>query len=317
MTRGSFGVRASERVVESRLSEVRDFVALTKPRILLLTSFTALCGMVIGDGENGVALQAISLLAIAAGAGGAGALNMWYDRDIDKLMERTRSRPVACGTVSPMDALFFGMLLSLFAVGLLGLAGGWLAALLLAFTICFYAVFYTMILKRRTVQNIVIGGMAGAFPPLIGWLASGPPTQQSIVEPLLLVVLIFLWTPPHSWALALLRSEDYKRANLPMLPVVCGEKSTNRQILLYSLTLVPLSLAFSTLGAASWLYGVIAIVLSLRFVFYALMMNFSTTATPRATGALFGFSITYMVLMFLLRIVDHVFLYQVLPPLWW
>ncbi len=271
----------------------------------MLTSFTALSGLVLGDGQNSIALQVIALLAITIGAAGAGALNMWYDRDIDRLMLRTRERPVARGVIEPSDALVFAMLLSLFAIALLGLAGGWSAALLLAFTIVFYAVGYTMILKRRTVQNIVIGGAAGAFPPLIGWLASNPSPQSSIVEPLLLVALIFLWTPPHSWALALLRSEDYRRAKVPMLPIVCGEKNTKRQVLIYSLTLLPLALSFSLLGQASWIYTSVAVVLSIRFIVYAVMMNLGSKASDKAAGALFGFSITYMFLMFALRIVDH------------
>ncbi len=295
----------SEMHIDAQRSEAKDFLALTKPRIVMLTSFTALSGMVLGDGQNSIALQAIALLAITIGAAGAGALNMWYDRDIDRLMIRTRDRPLATGIIEPSDALVFALLLSLFAIALLGLAGGWSAALLLALTIAFYAVGYTMILKRRTVQNIVIGGASGATPPLIGWLASNPSPQSNIIEPLLLVALIFLWTPPHSWALALLRSDDYKRAKVPMLPVVCGEKRTKKQVLIYSLTLLPLACAFSLLGQASWIYTSIAIVLSLRFIVYALMMNFGSKVSDKAAGALFGFSITYMFLMFALRIVDH------------
>ena len=312
MARRSYSEIQGEIRTEARQSEARDFFALTKPRIMMLTSFTAFSGMVLGDGLNSIALQAIALLAITIGAAGAAALNMWYDRDIDRLMMRTKNRPVATGVIQPSDALVFAMLLSLFAVALLGLAGGWSAALLLAFTIVFYAVGYTMILKRRTVQNIVIGGAAGAFPPLIGWLASNPSPHSSIVEPLLLVALIFLWTPPHSWALALLRSDDYKRAKIPMLPVVCGEKNTKRQVLAYSLTLLPLALSFSLLGQASWIYTSIAVVLSLRFIVYALMMNIGAKVSDKAAGALFGFSITYMFLMFALRIVDHKVYLQIL-----
>ena len=296
--------------VESRPSEVGDFLALTKPRIGLLTTFTALCGMVLADGNNHIVLNIIALLAVAMGAGSAAAFNMWYDRDIDRLMLRTRTRPVACGTIASCDAFVFAMILSLLAFALLGLAGGWGAALLLACTILFYSVFYTMFLKRRTVWNIVIGGAAGATPPLIGWLAASPSSQASFADPLLLCALIFLWTPPHSWALALLRRDDYARARVPILPVVCGEKKTKRQILLYSLTLLPLAPAFVWFGSASWIYGAVAFVLSLRFVFYALMLNSRKETSLRAAGALFGFSIVYMVLMFALRLVDHVALQQ-------
>ena len=266
--------------------------------------------MVLADGGNHIVLNIIALLAVAMGAGGAAAFNMWYDRDIDRLMLRTRARAVACGTIAPSDAFVFAMILSLLAFALLGLAGGWGAALLLGCTILFYSVFYTMFLKRRTVFNTVVGGTAGAAPPLIGWLAASPSSQASFLDPLLLCVLIFLWTPPHSWALALLRRDDYKRARLPVLPVVYGEKKTKRQIFLYSLTLLPLAPAFAWLGGASWIYGGIALVLSLRFVFYAFMTNSKKETSLRSAGALFGFSIVYMVLMFALRIVDHVALQQ-------
>ena len=298
------------RVTSARPSEVRDFLALTKPRILLLTTFTALCGLVLADGSNHIVLNIVALLGVAMGAGGAAAFNMWYDRDIDRLMLRTRTRPVACGTIAPSDAFVFAMTLSLLAVALLGWAGGWWAALLLLCTILFYSVFYTMFLKRRTVFNTVIGGAAGAAPPFIGWLAASPSPQASFLDPLLLCALIFLWTPPHSWALALLRKDDYKRARVPVLPLVFGEKRTKREIFLYSLTLLPLALAFAWLGGASWIYSGIAFVLSLRFVFYALWMNRKKKTSLRAAGALFGFSIVYMILMFTFRIVDHVAVQQ-------
>ena len=297
-------------VAADRPSEIEDFLALTKPRIVLLTTFTALCGMVLADGNSHIVLNIIALLAVAMGAGGAAAFNMWYDRDIDRLMLRTRTRPVACGTIAPSDAFVFAMTLSLLAFALLGFAGGWGAALLLACTILFYSVFYTMFLKRRTVFNTVIGGAAGAAPPFIGWLAASPSSQASLADPFLLCALIFLWTPPHSWALALLRRDDYKRAQVPVLPVVYGEKRTKQQILLYSLTLLPLALAFAWQGGASWIYGGIAFVLSLRFVFYALLMNRKKETSLRSAGALFGFSIVYMILMFALRIVDHIALQQ-------
>src|SRR6266516_442414 len=222
---------------EPSIATVGDYVALMKPRVMSLVVFTALVSLLIAPGQIHPMIGFTALLCIAVGAGAAGALNMWYDADIDALMNRTAKRPSPRGRIAPGEALTFGIVLAAFAVGVLGVLVSWLAAALLAFTIFFYVVIYTMWLKRLTPQNIVIGGAAGAFPPMIGWAAV---TGSVDIEPILLFLLIFFWTPPHFWALSLLRADDYARAGIPMLPVVSGEAETRRQILLYSLLLAPL-----------------------------------------------------------------------------
>src|SRR5918992_3254535 len=227
----------------------QDFVQLLKPRVMSLVVFTALTGLVCADRSIHPVLAAVAILCIAVGAGASGALNMWYDADIDAQMRRTRGRPVPAGRVQGADALTLGVVLSLFSVMLMGMAVNWLAAGLLAFTIVFYAVVYTMWLKRWTAQNIVIGGLAGALPPVIGWAAA---TGTAPLNAWLLCAIIFMWTPPHFWALSLYTSEDYAKAGVPMMPVVKGASSTRRQILVYSLLLVPVCVApaFTGLGGA-------------------------------------------------------------------
>ena len=222
-----------------------DYLALMKPRVMSLVVFTALAGLVVAPGHMHPVLAFFALVCIAVGAGAAGALNMWYDADIDAVMSRTADRPIPAGRVQPGEALAFGLMLAGFSVVFLGLMINLLAAGLLAFTIFFYAVVYTMWLKRWTPQNIVIGGAAGAFPPMIGWAAA---TGGIGLESILLFLIIFFWTPPHFWALSLYRTDDYLRANVPMLPVVAGEAETRRQILLYSLVLAPI-------GVSPWLFG--------------------------------------------------------------
>src|SRR5882672_1062022 len=240
----------------SRLAaRLPDFVMLMKPRVMVLAVFTALVGLVIAPGYLDPFLGSIAVLAIAAGAGAAGVLNMWYDADIDAVMTRTSSRPIPQGRIAPGEALGFGMTLAAFSVGVLGLLVSWLAAALLAFTIFFYVAVYTMWLKRWTPLNIVIGGAAGAFPPMIGWAAA---TGGVGIEPCLLFLIIFFWTPPHFWALSLNRADDYARARVPMLPVVAGAEETRRQILLYSLALVPIGAAPWLLGFADAVYGATA-----------------------------------------------------------
>ncbi len=246
--------------------EVGDYLALLKPRVMSLVVFTALVGLLLAPVALHPVVAAVSLMAIAVGAGAAGALNMWYDSDIDRVMTRTRERPIPAGRVAPSEALSFGVTLGAGSVLVLGLAANWLAAGLLAFTIVFYAVVYTMWLKRRTAQNIVIGGAAGAFPPVIAWAAA---TGSLAVEPLVLFAIIFFWTPPHFWALALVRSGDYARAGVPMLPVVAGVDETKRQIWLYSLVLVAVSLVPVGLGFAGWLYLVVAVGLGAAFLWLA------------------------------------------------
>ncbi|MGB2000118.1 MAG: heme o synthase, partial [Candidatus Puniceispirillaceae bacterium] len=234
------------------------------------------------------------------GAGASGAINQWYDRDIDAVMERTRRRPVPSGAVEPAEALSFGLVISTLSVLLLGLAANWLAAGLLAFTIFFYGVIYTIWLKRSTPQNIVIGGAAGALPPVIGWAAV---TGGLSIEPLILFAVIFMWTPPHFWALALFRNDDYRRANVPMMPVVAGEAETRRQILIYALLLAPLALVPALIGMTSMAYGIVAAALGLNFVRLSWMLY--RRSDDAAAKRLFAFSILYLFLLFLGLVIDR------------
>ena len=244
-------------------ADVGDYVALLKPRVMSLVVFTALVGLARAPGDLHPVLAFTALLCIAVGAGAAGCLNMWWDADIDARMTRTAGRPIPAGRVQPGEALAFGLVLAVASVVVLGLTVGLLAAALLAFTIFFYAVIYTMWLKRRTPQNIVIGGAAGALPPVIAWAAA----SGSIgVESLVLFLIVFFWTPPHFWALALLRKDEYARAGVPMLPVVAGDNATRTQILIYSLILAPLGTAPALLGFAGLAYGIAAGALGLVFL---------------------------------------------------
>jgi len=279
---------------------VGDFWQLLKPRVMSLVIFTGFAGMFLAPVRIHPLLFCISLFAIAAGAGASGAINQWYDRDIDAVMARTRHRPVPSGAVEPAEALSFGLVVSALSVLLLGLASNWLAAGLLAFTIFFYAVVYTVWLKRSTPQNIVIGGAAGALPPVVGWAAV---TGSLSVEPLLLFAIIFMWTPPHFWALALFRNEDYTRAGVPMMPVVAGELETRRQILIYAVLLAPLAVVPSMIGMASMGYGILSAALGINFVrlSWALYRKPSDDAAKR----LFGFSILYLFLLFLGLVIDR------------
>ena len=279
---------------------VADFWQLLKPRVMSLVIFTGFVGMFLAPADMHPLLFTISLFAIAAGAGASGAINQWYDRDIDAVMERTRGRPVPSGAVEPAEALSFGLVISTLSVLLLGLASNWLAAGLLAFTIFFYGVVYTVWLKRSTPQNIVIGGAAGALPPVIGWASV---TGGLSIEPLILFAVIFMWTPPHFWALALFRNEDYVRANVPMLPVVSGAAETRRQILIYAVLLAPLALAPALIGMTSMAYGIVAGALGLNFVrlSWALYRRPDDAAAKR----LFAFSILYLFLLFLGLVVDR------------
>lgn len=274
-----------------------DFIALLKPRVMSLVIFTALVGMVVAPTGTNPLLMAISLLAIAVGAGASGALNMWYDADIDRVMSRTAKRPIPSGRVSADEALAFGTFLSCAAVMTLGLAANLLAAGLLAFTIFFYVFIYTMWLKRRTPQNIVIGGAAGAFPPMIGWAVA---TNAISIESIVLFLIIFMWTPPHFWALALLKSDDYARAGVPMLPVVAGERATRTQILIYSIILVPTGIAPAIMGFGGIGYAIVSGVLGTVFLALAARIAFltDTTRIRRTAGQLFAFSILYLTALF-------------------
>jgi protoheme IX farnesyltransferase len=242
-----------------------------------------------------------ALICIAVGAGAAGALNMWYDADIDRIMTRTASRPIPRGRILPGEALGFGMTLSVFAVAVLGLLVNWTAAILLAFTIFFYVAIYTMWLKRWTPQNIVIGGAAGAFPPMIGWAAA---TGGLALEPCLLFLIIFLWTPPHFWALSLVRTEDYARARVPMLPVVSGVTETRRQILLYSIVLAPVAASPWLLGYAGTAYGVTAIAAGALMIALAWRLRVARDDADKAAMQLFGFSIFYLFALFAVLLIE-------------
>ena len=270
-----------------------DFISLMKPRVMGLVVFTALVGMAAAPAGQHPLLMLISLFAIACGAGASGAINQWYDRDVDAVMERTADRPIPAGRVFPAEALSLGVVVSILSVLVLWFSGGIAAAGLLAFTIFFYGVVYTVWLKRHTAQNIVIGGAAGAFPPMIGWLAAG---GGPALEPVVLFLVIFLWTPPHFWALALVKSGEYRRAGIPMLPVVAGRKVTRVQILLYSALLAPLAVSPSLIGMASPAYGVFAALLGGLFVHRAVRLLLDDSDAT-AIG-LFRYSILYLSLVF-------------------
>jgi len=302
----SEGVEVRSRLVagvgEPSLATVGDYIALMKPRVMSLVVFTALVGLAVAPGSLHPVAAFTALLCIAVGAGAAGALNMWYDADVDALMTRTARRPVPMGRVLPGEALAFGLTLGSFAVVTLGLLVNWLASALLAFTIFFYVVIYTIWLKRSTPQNIVIGGAAGAFPPMIGWAAV---TGSLSLEPVLLFLIIFFWTPPHFWALALYRTEDYARARIPMLPVVSGDASTRRQIMLYTLILVPLGVAPWAFGYTGALYGVTAIVTGAIMIVLGWQVFRESRPAERASRNLFAFSILYLFLLFAVLLVER------------
>jgi protoheme IX farnesyltransferase len=288
---------------EPSMAGVGDYLALLKPRVMSLVVFTALVGLVVAPTQLHPVLSFFALVCIAVGAGAAGALNMWYDADIDALMARTADRPVAAGRVLPGEALAFGIVLAGFSVVFLGLMINWLAAGLLAFTIFFYAVIYTMWLKRWTPQNIVIGGAAGAFPPMIGWAAA---TGGIGLESILLFLIIFFWTPPHFWALGLARVDEYARARVPMLPVVAGAAETRRQILIYTLVLAPVGVSPWLLGYAGLGYGVVAAVLGIVMVALAWQLYRAAAATAEpAAKRLFQVSILYLFVLFAALLIER------------
>jgi len=279
---------------------VRDFLALLKPRVMSLVVFTALVGMLLAPGSLHPVLAVVAILCIAVGAGASGAINMWVDRDIDALMSRTRNRPIPAGRIAPNVALGFGISLAVASVSIMALAVNGVAAGLLAFTIFFYVVIYSIYLKRRTPQNIVIGGAAGAFPPMIGWAAvGGDVTWASLV----LFAIIFLWTPPHFWALALYKRGDYDKAGVPMLPVVSGRRMTAWQILAYTAALLPVTLAPCFIGLSGAVYGAGAFALGLIFMGYAVAVI--RDVGERSARRMFPFSILYLFLIFILLLVDQ------------
>src|SRR5262249_21888574 len=285
------------------IASVGDYVALMKPRVMSLVVFTALVGVMIAPGHIHPVIGFTALLCIAVGAGAAGALHMWYDAGIDAGVRRTPNPPISPGRLAPRGALAFGLLLAAFGVGVLGLLVSWLAAALLAFTIFFYVAVYTAWLKRSTPQNIVIGGAAGAFPPIIGWVAA---TGGISVEPCLLFLIIFFWTPPHFWALSLVRADDYARAGVPMLPVVAGAEGTRRQVLLYSIGLVPIGAAPWLLGYAHAIYGVTALLAGALMIAFAWRVRRERDGerAERAAHDLFAFSILYLFVLFAVLLVE-------------
>jgi protoheme IX farnesyltransferase len=290
---------AAETAIPGEGGRVVDFIELMKPRVMSLVVFTGAAGLIVAPGSLHPVLAAVAVLCIAVAAGASAAINMWYERDIDALMTRTRNRPLPTGRVEPAEALTLGAMLSLFSIMFMGLALNWVAAGLLALAIGFYVFVYTIWLKRRTPQNIVIGGAAGAFPPMIGWAAvTGDVSLASIA----LFALIFFWTPPHFWALALVKSGDYARAGVPMLPVVAGARETKRQILIYVVLLLPIALAPTLLGVAGWIYGSAAIALGLMFLLAAIRVWFDES--ERSARQMFAFSILYLFALFALLIVD-------------
>jgi len=300
-------------------ASVGDYLQLLKPRVMSLVVFTAFTGLVAARTPMNPVLAAVAVLCIAVGAGASASLNMWYDADIDALMRRTRARPVPSGKVQAADALAMGILLSLFSVMLMGMAVGWLAAGLLAFTIAFYAVVYTMWLKRWTPQNIVIGGAAGALPPVIGWAAA---SGHVPLNAWLLFAIIFLWTPPHSWALALYTTGDYAKAGVPMMPVAKGPASTRRQILLYSLAFVPVAVAPAFTGLGGLLYLAVSALGGLMFLLLAFRVwrsragdngneaekgLYGVKAGSKDARNLFAFSILYLFALFASLLAEHLF----------
>ena len=277
-----------------------DYLILLKPRVMSLVVFTGFAGLVVAPGHIHPLLAAVAILCIAVGAGAAGCINMWYERDIDARMVRTAQRPLPLGKIKPADALGFGVVLSVASVVTMGLAVNHAAAALLAATIGFYVFVYTMWLKRRTPQNIVIGGAAGAFPPMIGWAAvTGDVSLASIA----LFAIIFMWTPPHFWALSLFCKSDYAKVGVPMLPVVAGTRETKRQILIYTALLIPVTLAPYFLGAAGYLYAAAAAVLGAVFMGLAIRLWFDDG--QKTAKRMFGFSIVYLFFLFVMLIADH------------
>jgi protoheme IX farnesyltransferase len=302
LSRGA-GVRTAAGSAQPSTSGVEDYLALIKPRVMSLVVFTVLVAMLIAPGDLHPVIAFASLLCIAIGAGAAGALNMWYDADIDALMRRTARRPIPAGHVAPGEALAFGMTLAVGSIAVLGLVANWVAAALLAFTIFFYVVIYTMWLKRATPQNIVIGGAAGAFPPIIGWAAA---TGAVGIEPILLFLIVFFWTPPHFWALALCRADEYAHAGVPMLPVVAGRDATRQQILLYALVLAPIGVAPWLCGYAGSIFGATAIALGAIMIALAWrLLRADEFCSYAAAKRLFAYSILYLFVLFAALLVDR------------
>ncbi len=280
----------------------RDYYALLKPKVMSLVVFIGFAGYWVAPGRESLHpfLAAVGIFALALGAGASGAFNMWYERDIDALMNRTKMRPLPLNKIMPDDALGFSILITIIAVMLMGMATNWMAAGILAFASFFYVIIYTVWLKRRTPQNIVIGGAAGAFPPMVGWaMVTGDVSAASLI----LFAIVFLWTPPHFWALALFANEDYKRANIPMMPVVAGDRKTKTQMLVYTLILFPVACAPFLLGFAGALYGAVSGMLGLFFIYTAVRVLKDDSL--KSAKLMFGFSVFYLFAIFLALMIDH------------
>jgi protoheme IX farnesyltransferase len=295
--------------VMDRLATASDYYALLKPGVMKLVIFTGLVGLLVAPGSMHPLIAFAAILSIAVGAGGSAALNMWFEADIDGQMERTKSRPIPSGKILPEEALSFGVTLSLLSVLCMGLMVNFVAAALLLLTILYYTVFYTMWLKRRTPQNIVIGGASGALPPVIGWAAV---TGTVTIESIALFAIIFMWTPPHFWALSLYRAGDYEKAGIPMMPVVKGKPSTRRQILVYTVLMLPVSLGPYFLGYASIGYGALAVIASLCFIYLAAKVwvlgdgkEQDGADADKAARKLFFFSLIYLFALFLELMLEH------------
>lgn len=284
-------------------AKVSDYFALLKPRVMSLVVFSAFAGMWVapGFGDTNPLLIATAVLCIALNAGAAGAINMWYDRDIDSVMKRTRTRPIPTGRIPGEEALSFGIVLSVLSVMMMGISLNWTAAALLAAANAFYVFVYTIWLKRRTPHNIVIGGAAGAFPPMIGWAAI---TGDISLYSLILFAMIFLWTPPHFWALSLFANDDYKRAGIPMLPCVAGERATKIQMLVYTLILLPVCMLPFLMGDAGMTYGIAAFTLNAFFIFTAVRVL--QDSTLKSAKLMFGYSVFYLFAIFLALMIDKV-----------
>lgn len=290
--------------MEYTSSSVRDFYDLMKPRVMSLVIFTSFVGLVLSPINIHPFIALIAIICIAIGAGASGVLNMWYDSDIDGLMKRTINRPIPAGNINKNEALTYGMVISAGSVVIMGILINWSASFLLAFTIFFYAVIYTMWLKRRTMQNIVIGGAAGAFPPVIGWLSTGAPIT---IEPVILFLIIFLWTPPHFWALAIVTSGEYEKASIPMMPNVVGDNYTKRQIVYYSVIMSISVILPYYIGMVSILYLIPAIILSLIFIIVSLQLLKSSDEQKQKkySKKLFLYSILYLFLIYILFLIDY------------
>ena len=283
-------------------SSVEDYISLLKPRVMVLAIFSSICGLILAPGNIHPFLSFVAIICISMGAGASGAINMWYDRDIDSLMNRTKNRPVPRGAIFSSNALGFGVVLGLLSILLLGLATNYFAAFLLASSIIFYIFIYTIWLKRRTHHNIVIGGAAGAFPPVIGWVCV---TGELSLYPILLFLTIFFWTPPHFWALSLYKDVEYSKANIPMLPVVKGQKETKQQILLYSIILFFVSLLPYYYGFAKEQFLVFGILINLIFVLFSYrILVCNDNKTEKKASELFKFSILYLYFYFIILVVE-------------